>query len=269
MANSKRQGSQRLDKSISLLQARYGPRIVQPAADLARQAVPPHISTGFKALDAITGCGGIPLNAITLLGGPATSGKMTLGYKVLANAQEAASARQRKRNVAILDLTCTANPDYLARCGVDLEYLLFARATSPLQAVDIVFDLARSGLRLLLVDGLGDLLHDHSATRYFDSALPELKMMLANQACAVIFVDEPHPPWLRRLKLDSSAILHCAALHIELKRERWIEDGHDLIGYLAQAQVVKTRWPPSAAGSGRTAPVEILFNGMVRPRDTW
>ncbi|HEY3341710.1 MAG TPA: hypothetical protein VGK81_06815, partial [Anaerolineae bacterium] len=239
------------------------PRIIQPAAEMPRQAIPPHVATGFKQLDAITGCGGVPLSAITLFSGPTTSGKMTLAYKVLANAQESLS--RRKRNVAILDLTCTANPDYLARCGVDLEYLLFARAPSPLQAVDAVFDLARGGQSLLLVDGLGDLLRDRATARYFDSALPELKMMLAGLSCAVIFVDEVRPPWLRHLKLDSSAILHSAALHVELRRERWIERERELIGYGALAQVVKTRW----GRSGQTAPVEIIFNGTVRARDTW
>jgi hypothetical protein len=263
MANAKRPASQRLDKSIGLLQARYGPRIIQPAADLPRQAIPPHVATGFKQLDAITGCSGVPLSAITLLSGPPTSGKVTLAYKVLANAQEL--LLRRKRNVAILDLTCTANPDYLARCGVDLEYLLFARAPSPLQAVDAVFDLARSGLRLLLVDGIGDLLRDRATGRYFDSVLPELKIMLTNLACAVIFLDEPQPPWLRWLRMSSSAILHCAALHVELQRERWVEREGELVGYAAQAQVVRTRW----GRSGQTAPIEIIFNGTVRARETW
>jgi recombination protein RecA len=229
--------------------------VVQPAGGLPRQAAPPHVPTGFAALDAITGCAGIPLGAITLFTGQTTSGKLTVAYQVLANAQRA----RRNRGVAILDLTYTANPAYLARCGVDLEYLLFARAPTPAQAVDVLFELARSGLRLLVVDGLPDLLRDAAVARRFDAALPELKVMLASRSCAVLFMDEPQPPWLRWLGLGSSAIVHCAALHVDLKREQWLERGRDLIGYRAQAQVIRSRW----GRSGQTAPVEIFFDDTL------
>lgn len=262
MGNPIRPRTRRLEKSIGLLQERYGVRIVQAASSLPRQTYP-HVPTGFSRLDAITGCRGVPLGAITLITGRTTSGKVTLAYKVLANAQR--SAMQRRRGVAILDLTSTANPDYLARCGIDLEYLLFARAPSRQQAIEVIFDLARAGLRLLLVDGLADLLRDRAAARHFDAQLPELKILLASLPCAVIFLDETQPPWLRWLQLKSSAIAHCAALHIDLKREQWIERARELVGYRANAEVVKSRWAPS----GQMAPLEIVFNGTVHARETW
>ena len=267
-----RSRSHRLEKAIDTLQARYGPRAVQPAAALP-STPPRHVSTGFSQLDAITGCGGVPLGAISLFTGPTTSGKLTLAYKVLANAQQSslrqshltATALQRKQGVAILDLTYSADPDYLVRCGADLAHLLFARAPAPAQAVDAIFDLARSRLRLLLVDGLPELLRDRTAARYFDAALPQLKLALTPLPCAVIFLDEVRPPWLRWLKLNSSAIAHCAALHVDLKREQWVKYDERLAGYRAQAQVVKSRW----ARAGQIAPVEILFNGTVKARETW
>jgi hypothetical protein len=259
--------TQRLDKSLGLLQARYGPRVVQPASRIASTSPPPHVPTGFSALDALTGCGGIPIGALTLFTGETTSGKLTLAYKVLANAQQrqAVSPQRRKRGVAILDLTYTADPDYLERCGVDLHYLLFARAPSPRQAVEALFDLARSDLRLLVVDGLPDLLHDRTAARAFDTALPELKTMLAALPTAIVFLDESRPPWRRWLGYGSSALLHCAALHVELKHEQWLERQRELVGYRAQAHLRKSRW----ARGGQVAPVEIVFNGTVHARETW
>ena len=252
MADSKR--IQRLNKSIDMLQARYGSRVVQPARNMSRQEVPPHVPTGFTQLDAITGCGGIPLNAITRISGATTSGKLTLAYKVLANAQRA----RRMQRVALLDLTCAANPDSLAQCGVDLDYLLFIRTPSPLQATDLIFDLARSDLRLLVIDSLPDLLRDVTIARRFDAALPRLQAMLGSLPCAVLFIDEPRPPWLRWLPVSSSAIAHCAALHIDLKREQWLEQNYELVGYRVQAQVIKTRW----ARSGQTAPIEIFLDQL-------
>ena len=265
---------QRLDKAISMLEGRYGPRVVQPAARLSTSP-PPHIATGFTRLDALTGCGGIPLGAITLLTGRTTSGKLTLAYKALAYAQQPDSRSSARlirrtpnpaRDVAILDLTLTANPDYLARCGIDLAHILFVRVPPGQGAVDIVFELARDrSLRAVVVDGIADLLRDRKAVRYFDAALPQLSVMLKALPCAVIFLDEPQPPWLRWLRLGSGAIAHYAALHVDLKHERWLERAGTLVGYEAQAQVVRSRW----ARGGQTTPVAVEFNGTVKARETW
>ncbi len=271
MATPKRQ---RLDKAISLLQDRYGPRIAQPASRLSVGPLP-HIATGFTRLDALTGCGGIPLGAITLLTGRTTSGKLTLAYKALAYAQQCEGGPGARpirrsthplRDVAILDLTLTANPDYLARCGIDLAHILFVRVPAGQGAVDVVFELARDrSLRAVVVDGIADLLHDRRAASYFDAALPQLSMMLKTLPCAVIFLDEPQPPWLRWLRPGSGAIAHYAALHIDLKHERWLERNGVLVGYESQAQVVRSRW----ARGGQTAPVAVEFNGAVKARETW
>jgi hypothetical protein len=262
-----------LDKAIAALESRHGPRVLQPASRLPA-GPPPHIATGFARLDALTGCGGLPLGAITLLAGRTTSGKLTLAYKALAHAQRpdapapwrgSRPARDPARDVAILDLTLTANPDYLARCGIDLAHILFVRVPPGQGVVDVVFDLARDrSLRAVVVDGVADLLKDRAAARYFDAALPQLSVMLKALPCAVIFLDEPQPPWLRWLRLGSGAIAHCAALHIELKRERWLERDGALVGYEAQAQVVRSRW-----ARGGQALVAVEFNGTVKARETW
>lgn len=162
-----------------------------------------------------------------------------------------------KGGVAILNLHDHTDLKHLERCGVDRDHLVFARAPSHLQAVDAIFDLARSRLHLLLVDGLPGLLRDRAAARYFDAALPQLQSILASQSCAVIFLDEVNAPWRRWLKPCTSTIARCAALHVELQHEQWLSSGDRLTGYRAQARVLKSRWAPG----GQTAPVEIIFKG--------
>lgn len=265
--------AKRLEQAVVALRLRHGQDMLAQAAERPRK-LPPHIPSGFAKLDAITGCNGIPLHAITLLTGPTTSGKLTLAYKVLANAQRTSSARRLQ--VAILDLTLSADADYIARCSVDLEYTLFVRPPDPERTINMIFDLVREreyGLRVLLIDGLADLLRDHNIRRMFDTALPQLAVALKRLPCAVICLDEPRPPWLRWLRLPSSAIAHYAALHVELKREKWLQDPQNnahahpgsIMGYLAQAHIVQSEW----ARAGQTTPIAIEFNGTVKARDTW
>ena len=54
-------------------------------------------------------------------------------------------AREVER-VALFDLNRTADPDYLVRCGVDLDALLVVRPSLQPQAVDLLGDLVRHPL---------------------------------------------------------------------------------------------------------------------------
>ncbi len=281
MSSSKRR---RLENTVTILQRQYGPQAVRKGSDLLRPAPPPHVTTGFPALDAVTGCGGIPLGACTLLSGHATSGKLTLAYKILANAQRGERSQRARHGVALIDLTHSSDADYLARCGVDLERLLLVRPTPDVHPIHLAQELVRSRrLRMVLVDNLGDLAAQALAppagtgpeqkasqrlpARQLGMELYKLAHLLRDSGCGLLLLDEPSPPWLRWLRLDRSwPARQVAALHIELRRERWLTTAAgELAGYQADAHVLKSRW----ATGGRRASVDVQFNGTVKARSTW
>ena len=142
----------RLDSTVAAIQQRYGAQALQRGARTLRPARGPHISTGFPTLDAVTGCDGVPGNAMTLLCGQSTSGKLTVAYKTLAAAQQ----HGRGGQVAIVDLAHHSDPDYLARCGIDLERLLLVRHHAGLDVPALLVDLVRTReVRLILLDNVG------------------------------------------------------------------------------------------------------------------
>lgn len=263
MSESKRR---RFESTVALLQQRYGTNVLRKGSELAAQEIP-HFSTGFATLDAITGCQGVPLGAITLLSGQITSGKLTVAYKTIVHAQQARRRKANAPSVALVDLNRSADPDYLTRCGVELSDLLIVRPQADQQAVHLLLDLVASRqLRLILVDSLNDLTRDLALLRHFNQSLDRLHHLLQGTSCALLFVDEPAPPWQRWFNLDSSwAVRQLAALHIELRREQWLSKAGRLAGYQAQASVLKSHW----TRSGRTAPIQITFNGTVKAQKTW
>lgn len=256
-------GSRRrkLEQTVALLQQQYGDHALRRASELHIQAVP-HITTGFDELDALTGCGGVPQGWITLLSGRTTSGKLTLAYKTLLHAQAEFNA-----GVALVDLTRSSDPDYLARCGVDLNRLLFARPQSGEQAVELLLDLARSRrFRAILLDGLAEIAGERRQIRTFNRNLAGLQRYLRASGSALLIVDELQPPWKRWLGLQASFdVEQWAALHISLERERWLDQGERLRGYRARARLLKSRW----ARRGGRARLEIRFNGTVESARTW
>ena len=254
----------RLESAVAAIHQRYGAQALQRGDELDMRTVA-HITTGFAALDAITGYGGVPLGALTLLSGRSTSGKLTLAYKLLAHAQRTGAGAQH--TVALLDLNRTADPDYVHRCGVDLEHLWVARPVAGQQAVNLMGDLVQhGGVRALVVDSLTDLAAAPHGLRSLHGLLPHLAQILRMRGVALIVLDEAHAPWQRWLNLDSSQrVRQAAALHIEMQREQWLQRGGELVGYRAQAHVLKRR---GNAGE-RRAMVEIVFNGTVKARETW
>src|ERR1035437_6049354 len=76
------------------------------------------IPTGFLALDAILGLGGLPRAATTSLHGDGTSGKTTLALQAVAQAQAAGGI------VAYLDLARSLDPVEAVARGVQLDWLV-------------------------------------------------------------------------------------------------------------------------------------------------
>jgi hypothetical protein len=255
---------ERLQSAIKQMEHRWGSGILLSAG--AAPKLDSSLSTGFESLDRLTGLGGIPLHAVTVLAGAATSGKLTAAYKVLSRAQSDVP-NEHRHSVAILDLGGSSDPDYIARSGVDLDRLLLVRPQSAMQALRVLLDLVRSrDLRAILLDSLPDLMVDRDAANAVEQMMPQVNLALKSADCALLLLDEPHPPWLPPLAAETSrAVRHYASLHLEFTREEWIALDGELTGYRARVRLVKSR----VRHQGASAPVVIAFGETVRPRETW
>jgi recombination protein RecA len=262
MSDAKRR---RLENTIASVQRQHGPQALRRGNEFAYEPAIPHVSTSFAALDAITGCGGVPLGAITLFSGRTTSGKLTIAYKALANAQRDPYGRVAYA-VGLIDLSRTADPDYVARCGIDLDALLVARP-QPGKAMAMLGDMLQTHrLRAVVVDGVAELAADPGLMRQVNGTLGKLQQLVRASGAALIFLDDPHPPWMRWFNLDSSNLIRwCATIHVEMQRERWLREGAQMVGYQAQARLLKSRWVYGI----RSAKIKIEFNGTVHAQETW
>ena len=240
-----------LEQTVAALRARYGDGVLRRASELSSVRSVPHIPTGFGALDALTGCGGVPQGALTLLRGRTTSGKLTLAYKTLASLHTANPVAV----AAVLDLGHSADPDYLTRYGVDLARLLLLRPESSGQAIDSLLDLTQEmAMGAIVVNSLPHLLADRRDARTVNGHLALLHRHLQSSRCALLCLDEPQPPWLSWLGWGRAFDI-----------EQWIYRGEELVGYRASARLHKSRFAPA----GGSALIEIQFNGTIKAGSTW
>jgi len=147
----KDQKAEALDRAVQEIEKQFGKgSIMMLGAE--DYVVVPSISTGSVSLDAAIGVGGIPRGRICEVFGPESSGKTTLCYHVMANAQRSGGT------AAFIDTEHALDPGYAQKVGVDTESLLVAQPDSGEQALDMAEMLIRSNaLDVVVIDSVAAL----------------------------------------------------------------------------------------------------------------
>jgi recombination protein RecA len=140
-----------LDVALGQIERQFGKGSVMRMSDQAQVSIA-SISTGSLSLDLALGIGGLPRGRIVEVFGPESSGKTTLVYHVIAEAQ------RRGGICAFIDAEHSMDPSYARRIGVDIDELLVSQPDTGEQALEIAELLVRSGaLDVVAVDSVAAL----------------------------------------------------------------------------------------------------------------
>jgi recombination protein RecA len=211
------------------------------------------ISTGALSLDLALGVGGVPRGRIIEIFGPESSGKTTLVYHIIAEAQA------RGGVCAFIDTEHAIDPIYARRIGVDVDELLVSQPDYGEQALEIVDVLVRSGaVDLVAVDSVAALtprveLEGQMGetqvglqARLMSQALRKLAGNLnrANTVCVftnqirekigVTFGSPETQPGGRALKFYSSQ-------RLDIRRIETLKEGTEAVGNRVRVKVVKNK----------------------------
>ena len=204
------------------------------------------ISTGFRALDAILGLGGLPRAAATALHGDGTSGKTTLALQAVAQAQAVGGI------VAYLDLARSLDPVEAVARGVQLEWLVVltpdslegALAMAAMLLQDRTVDMLLLDLPYRPLSGAG--LSAAVLAERFD----RLAALARRAGVQLLVLEAPNLP-----SALSSVLTQVSALRLELSRRAWIRLGGDVVGQRTEVRVARDRFGPP----GRAAELRILY----------
>jgi recombination protein RecA len=214
------------------------------------------IPTGALSLDLALGVGGVPRGRIVEIFGPESSGKTTLVYHIIAEAQA------RGGICAFVDTEHAIDPIYAKRIGVDVDELLVSQPDYGEQALEIVDVLVRSGaVDLVAVDSVAALtprvelegqmgeVQVGLQARLMSQALRKLagNLSRANTICVftnqirekigVSFGSPETQPGGRALKFYSSQ-------RLDIRRIETLKEGTEAVGNRVRVKVVKNKVAP-------------------------
>src|SRR4029079_7653802 len=142
------QRTQALDAALTQIERQFGKGSIMKLGDeshVPAAAIP----TGCLSLDIALGIGGVPRGRVVEVFGPESSGKTTLVYHVIAEAQK------RGGIAAFIDAEHAMDPTYAKRIGVNIDDLLVSQPDTGEQALEIAELLIRSGaLDVVAVDSV-------------------------------------------------------------------------------------------------------------------
>jgi recombination protein RecA len=282
-----------LDTAVGQIERAYGKGSIMRMVDVSNKMAVEAIPTGSIALDLALGVGGIPRGRITEIYGPESSGKTTLCYHVIAEAQKMGGI------AAFVDTEHALDPSYARKCGVDLDNLYISQPDTGEQALEITETLVRSGaIDVIVVDSVAALVpraeidgdmgdaHVGLQARLMSQALRKLTGAINRSRTSVIFTNQ------LRMKIGvmfgnpettsgGRALKFYASVRLEIRRVDSIKSGADITGSRSRVKVVKNKVAPpfkqaefdimyaegiSAAGSILDVGVEL---GVVRKSGAW
>ena len=250
-SDAKRQAA--LKGALSQIEKQFGKgtvmRMGDPGARVAVDAIP----TGALSLDLALGIGGVPRGRVVEVFGPESSGKTTLVYHVIAEAQRLGGV------CAFVDAEHAMDPLYARQIGVDIDELLVSQPDYGEQALEIVDMLIRSGaVDVIAVDSVAALtpraelegqMGDQTVgvqARMMSQAMRKLTGLLNRTQTMCVFTNQIREkvgvmfgptetqPGGRALKFYSS-------VRLDIRRIETLKDGTEAVGNRVRVKVVKNK----------------------------
>ena len=245
-----------LEAAVTQIERQFGKGSVMRLGDHPVSDDMQFVPTGSLALDIALGVGGIPRGRIVEIYGPEASGKTTLVYHLIAQAQRLGG------QAAFIDAEHSMDPIYAKTIGVDVDNLLVSQPDYGEQALEIAEMLVRSGaLDIVAIDSvaaltpkaeiegeMGDSFVGLQA-RLMSQALRKLAGTLNRSGTICVFTNQ-----LREkigvmfgnpeTTTGGKALKFYATIRLDIRRIETLKDGTEAVGNRCRVKVVKNKVAP-------------------------
>lgn len=197
----------------------------------------PRLNSGCVALDDVMG-GGWPLGRICEIYGGESSGKTTICYHAMAQAQK----KYPDSAVGFIDSEYSFDPIYARSCGVDVKQLVISQPKSGQEALAILEGMIEEGCRLIVVDSVAAMVPKEEVegefgdnkvgtqARMMSQGMRKLTSVIGRSEAVVIFTNQTREKigvqWGNpETTTGGNALKFYASIRIKLTKLGTVEEG--------------------------------------------
>jgi recombination protein RecA len=256
-----------LDLAVTQIEKQFGKGSIMKLGEAGSKLAVDVISTGALGLDIALGIGGVPRGRVIEIYGPESSGKTTLGYHIIAEAQREGGV------AAFIDAEHALDPNYARSVGVDVDNLLLSQPDSGEQGLEIAETLVRSGaVDVIVVDSVAALVpraelegemgdaHMGLQARLMSQALRKLVGAISRSRTIVVFINQIREKigvmfGNPETTTGGRALKFYSSVRLEIRRTENLKSGDEVKGMRARVKVVKNK----LAAPFRDCEVDIMY----------
>jgi recombination protein RecA len=245
-----------LQGALAQIDKQFGKGSVMRMGDEGARVKVSAIPTGALSLDIALGIGGVPRGRIVEVFGPESSGKTTLIYHILAEAQKLGGV------CAFIDAEHAMDPLYAQRIGLDIDELLVSQPDYGEQALEIADMLVRSNaVDVIAVDSVAALtpraelegqMGDQTVglqARMMSQAMRKLAGNLNRTQTLCVFTNQIREKvgvmfGSPETQPGGRALKFYASQRLDIRRIETLKDGTEAVGNRVRVKVVKNKVAP-------------------------